>query len=343
MRALGDVARDPPRGRPLPGAPGRRLRPGGRGRPPAARLGLLAGRPPDRAWRVAARRPVLVPARGRGAAEPPGLAARRPVLAARSRLRGRLGLRPRRPPLVRPGRRIRLLVAARARALRAGGARGRRGLLPDALPRRPVDRAPPRADRVPPSGDAARPRAPALRARRRGAGSAPALGPAPPGARRDPPRARVCVGEAAARRLVEGGRRGGRGDRSGAGRRPLGGRRVDRDRALVRAGRAVLGRGLRFRHALGGVGRRGARVRRLGDAARRARRPRRRPQPAGPRDAPGARRAAPLPLRARAPTCRATRPCGGGSRASTRRACPSASCRSPASRWPPWRRSASSA
>ena len=84
VRALGDVAGDPPRRRPLPRAPGCGPRRGGGGRPPAARLGLLARRPPARARRLAARRPVLVPAGGRGAAEPPGLAARAPVLAARA-------------------------------------------------------------------------------------------------------------------------------------------------------------------------------------------------------------------------------------------------------------------
>ena len=68
--------------------------------------------------------------------------------------------------------------------------------------------------------------------------------------------------------------RGGRG-RGGTSRRAMGDRRLDRHGALVRAGRAVLGRARGLRHARCRIRRRGARLPRLADAAPRDRRARR--------------------------------------------------------------------
>ena len=123
VRRLGDLARDPARRRrALPGATRGRARRGGRRRPPPARLVLLARRPPARARGVASCRPLLVPPRGGGAAEPPGLAVRHPLLAARRRVRRRMGVRPPRAGLVRARGRDGLLVAARSRRVACGGA-----------------------------------------------------------------------------------------------------------------------------------------------------------------------------------------------------------------------------
>src|SRR4029453_1377379 len=144
--------------------------------------------PPAGARRVAARGSLLVPTRGGRPAEPPGLAVRAAVLAARRRVREGLGIRPRRAPLLRARRRVYLLVAPCARPL-AGGRARRRSVLSDAVPRRAVDRAPPRARLVPPAGDGARARAASVRSRRSRAGCDPALRAAPPRARRDPARA----------------------------------------------------------------------------------------------------------------------------------------------------------
>ena len=174
---------------------------------------------------------------------------RAPLLAARRGGRGRVGVQPDRPALVRPRGRDGVLVAARARALACGRARRRPRLLPDALPGRPVDGPPARAHLVPPAGDAARARAAPIRRRRRLSGGDPALGPAPPRAGGDPARARLRVGAHAAGRLVEGGHRCRGCARRGSGRRPLGRRGLDRHRPLVRPGRPVLGGGLGLRHA----------------------------------------------------------------------------------------------
>ena len=149
VRAVGRVARGPARRRPLPRASRGRSRPGGRRRPSPARLGLLARRARARSRRVPDLGSLLVPARGRGAAQPPGVVARPAVLAPSFRAGRRLGLQPDRAAHVRAGGRGRVLVAALARRIRPRGARRRSGLLPDAVPRRPVDRPPPRARRVP--------------------------------------------------------------------------------------------------------------------------------------------------------------------------------------------------
>ena len=134
-------------------------------------------------------------------------------------------------------------------------------------------------------------------------------------------------------------RGGGRGDRRAAGRR--GG--LDRGRRpLVRAGAALLGRALRLRHAGRRGGDRGARLRRLADAA-----PRASPDcgrsagSAGSRLCLGLARARPLPARARLRTCRSTSRSGTRSRRSASRASRSGCCRSAASRSPPSSRSPS--
>src|SRR6478735_1875285 len=299
VRRVGDVARRPARGRrALPGATRGRLRRSGRGRPPPARLGVLAGRPPARGRRVAGRRPVFVPPRGGGAAEPPGLAVRAPLLAARRVGRRRVGVQPDRPAFVRPRGRDGVLVAAGAWRLACRRARRRPRLLPDALPGRPVDGPPARAHLLSPAGDAARAGAAPIRGGRRLSGGDPALGPAPPRAGGDPARARLRVGAHAAGRLVEGGHRCRGCARRGSGRRPLGRGRLDRNRTLVRPGRPVLGGGLGLRHAGRRERHRGARVRRVADAARGDRGLDRGPPP-WPRGPARAGGAPPLPARPR--------------------------------------------
>ena len=300
MCRLGHLAGDPPRRRrALPGATRRRARRGGRRGSPPARLGVLARRPPDRERRVAVRRPLLVPPGGGGAAEPPGLALRAPLLAARRGCRERVGLRPARPALVRPRRRDGVLVAACSRSVPLGRARRRRRVLPDALPGRSVDRAPPRADLIPPPRDAARARAAPVRGGCCLPRGDPALRPAPPRARGDPARARIRVGAYAAGLLVEGGGGLGRRARRGPGRRPLGRRGLDRHRPLVRPGGPVLGGGLGLRHARCGERGRGAGVLRVADAARGDRGVGRGPAPPWPRPPARAGRAPPLPPRPR--------------------------------------------
>ena len=127
----------------------------------------------------------------------------------------------------------------------------------------------------------------------------PALRPAPPRARRHPARARLRVGAGAAADRWKAAAPASAGARRRARRRPLGGLGLDRGRPLLRAGRAVLRGALRLRHARGRERRRGARLRRLADAAPRARRPRRDPGAARARARPRPRRARALPARAR--------------------------------------------
>ena len=161
-------------------------------------------------------------------------------------------------------------------ALAPRGARRRRGLLPDALPGRPVDRAPPRADRVPPPGHAPRPRAPALRARRR--------------SRWRRSRSRDSSTSRSARSPSRSAMRG-RGFRARTGGRRAPGRRRRSPRgcwSTAGRSRARSGRGARSRRSSGTPPssptssrarrqrRGGARVRRLAHAAGRARRARRR-------------------------------------------------------------------
>ena len=237
------------------------------------------------------------------------------VLAARGGLRQRLGLRPDRPPVLPPRGWLRLLVAADARALAPGGARRRCRLLPHAVSRGAVDRAPAGARGVSPAGAPARARTPPARRRRARPLRPPALRPAPPRARRDPPRARLRVGATAEARLVEGRSRRSRRGRGRAGRRALDDRRLDRCRSLFRPGRALLGRADGLRDPVGRQRRRGARLRRLADAPRRARRavggtgPTRARGPARPRGArPVSARAGREPARLRDALARRARP-----------------------------------
>ena len=343
VRALGDVAGDPPRRRPLPRAAGRGPRAGSGRRPPAARLGLLARRPSARERGLAALRPVLVPPRGGGAAERAGLAARRAVLAPARRLRRRVGVRPPRPADVRRGGRARVLVAARPRPVAPCGARRRPRLLPHAVSRRAVDGAPPRARLLPAAGDAPGARAATLRAgggvpRRRSA-----LGPAPSRARRDPARARLRVGSPSALGVVEGRCRRARGARRGPRRRAMGGCRA-RSASGGRSGRSS-GTRPRSRTSCGGRSGRASRSSSSSGGSPRWSRSSgssRCAGSAGSRCCSGSRRS----CRASSPsgrTCRATRRSGASCRASSRRASRSASCRSRASRSPRWSRSASSA
>ena len=192
-----------------------------------------------------------------------------------------------------------MLVAVRAGRPLARGPGRRSGLLPDAVPRRAVDRTPAGPDRLPPPGGAAGARAAALRARRARARGHPSLRPAPSRARRDSPRARVRVGTAATRPVVEGRsrlwRRGGRR----TARPAVGGLGLDRHGTLVRTGRALLRRAVRLPRAAGGKRGRGARLPGVADATPGCRRADRDPTRARPRRPPGSRRARPVPARAR--------------------------------------------
>ena len=164
---------------------------------------------------------------------------------------------------------------------------------------------------------------------------ASALGPAPPRARRDPARARLRVGAASARGVVEGGRRGGARRSSRAWSSSAGRSRArsgsGRSFAQVERYSAELSD---FVRRVGRGGRRGARLPRLADAARRARRARRDPQARGLARAARARRARAVPPRARGEPSAVTRRSGASYRASRRRASRSALCRSRASRSP---------
>ena len=191
-------------------------------------------------------RSVLLQAGGACDTERAGLAVGDAVLAARPAVRARVGLQPHRAPLRRPRRGALLLVATRARAGARCGARGRPRLCPGPVSGRPIDRAPARADRVSASRDAARARAQAPRLGGDRAHGGAAVGPDSPRHGSRAALGRLCVGAAAARRLVEGSRWrprrvSGRGARGAAGRGRLGRER----RTAVRAG-AVL-----FRRARG--------------------------------------------------------------------------------------------
>ena len=270
-------------------------------------------------------RPVHVPAGGDRVAEPAGVAARDPVLAAAGAAREHLGLQPHRPALDRRRRRAHVLVAARTRARSRRRARRRPRLRARAVPARAVDRASARPDRVPAAGRAARARAAPVRLGRGRAHRDPALRADPPRDGRGRPRARVHLGAGAASRLVEGGRRCGRrvggGDRGAAGRR----RRLDRERRpLLRSGAALLGRALRPRHAGRRSGHRGVRLPRLADAAPRARRALGDPAAARARGLPRARRRRSRACWRSARACRSTSRSGRRCRRSASRACPSA-------------------
>ena len=117
-----------PHRRPLPRPPGGRVWRGGRRRPSPARLGVLAARALSSARQARPLgRPILVPARGDGSAEPPGLARKAPLRPLQRPVREHLGLQPRSscspswPQAALPaGGRQRALGLARSAAL-AGG------------------------------------------------------------------------------------------------------------------------------------------------------------------------------------------------------------------------------
>ena len=153
LRALGDVAGDPARRRALPRTARGRVRRGRRGRPSPARLGVLARRAPARSTppRRSPTRTRSGPRRRRRRTSRAGCSGCR---TGRSRAAfGNVWAYDLIVLLSFLARgRLRLLVAAGARALAPGGARRRRRLLPHAVPRRAVDGAPARADLVPPAG-----------------------------------------------------------------------------------------------------------------------------------------------------------------------------------------------
>ena len=230
---------------------------------------------------------------------------------------------------------ITVLVAARARARRGRPRSSAGSSSACALPGRPVDGPPARAHLVPPAGDAARARAAPVRRRPPSALAAIplsgqlhlALGAIP-----------LALGYAWARTP--------RADwwKAGIGAAAALGAGLVVDRWAV-AGSIGTGRSFaqvdRYSAELSdfvtrgvGSGHRGARVRRLADAARGARGARRRPAAPRPRRAARAGGAHPLPARARRQPPGLRDRSGGTCRGSTRRASPSGSCRSRASRSP---------
>ena len=217
------------------------------------------------------RRPVLVPPRGGGAAEPPGLAARAPVLAARRVGRGRLGVQPDRPALVRRSRaRWRAGGCGRSALSRAAALVG--GLVFCLMPYR-VGQSTGHllgliAFLLPAMLLALERRR--FVGRRRLSGGDPALGPAPPRAGGDPARARLRVGAHAAGRLVEGGQSVPR-PRSARVWSSTAGPSRARSAPAARSPRSTGTRPSSPTSSRAGVGsgHRGARVRRLADAARR--------------------------------------------------------------------------
>ena len=189
------VARRPARRRPLPRRLCARLRRAVGRRLPPARLELLAARAPAASAARALGRPVLVPARVRGAAEPAGLAVRAAVLARSSARSG--------PAWAYNLVLLLTFLAAggftcwwlRSLGLARAPARARRRAVRTRAVPRPAEHGPPaRADLVPPAGDAARARAAALRPRGARAHGDPAVRPGPPRARRDPALRRRTAG-----------------------------------------------------------------------------------------------------------------------------------------------------
>ena len=223
---------------------------GGGGRPPPARLGVLARRAPARAAGLAARRPVLVPAGGGGAAEPAGLAARGPLLAARRRARGRLGVRPGRPPHVRrspAGSRAGGCARSASRAPRRSSAASSFCLMPYRVGQSTGHLL--GLDLVPPPGGAPRAGAAALRRRGRVPRRDPALRAAPPRARARSPSRSATPGRGLPRAdWWKAGAGAGAAARRGPARRSVGGRGLDRHRPLLRPGHRYSAELSRLRH-----------------------------------------------------------------------------------------------
>src|SRR5205814_2561626 len=125
----------------------------------SARLELLVAGPSGRAREGAVARPLLVPTRVERPPEPPGVAARDPVLAPRASPRHRLGVRHGAVAHLPPRRRLCLLVAAVARPAAGAGAPRRSALRPRSVPAPAEHRSPARADLVSAARDAAGARA----------------------------------------------------------------------------------------------------------------------------------------------------------------------------------------
>src|SRR3954447_6232716 len=280
---------------------------GDRRRPPAGGVPPLARRAPALARRGALARSVHVPAREPAALELRRLAVRAAVLAADGPLRARARLEPVPAADLRGGRRLRVPVAAGARAAGRGGADRRARLRARAVPRRPERRPPARARVGAATARVVGIRALATRlalvAHRRGccASVDPVLG-RPPRARRDPvlPPLRALPRRPGRRRAR---------DRAGpcrrAARRALLDERDRRRRALAEGGAALLRDRARLRHAPPATRARELRLPRLAAA------------PGRPRGARAAAARPPL-----GPRRRAGRRCACANRARVRHALP---------------------